>query len=77
MALLHNAVLRGYNTIYWQAPNVKPEDYAPFIGYTLAWCKFVVTHHDSEEAELFPQTVEVLGKTDEEVWGGTHHEHGR
>ncbi|KAF2011924.1 hypothetical protein BU24DRAFT_353168 [Aaosphaeria arxii CBS 175.79] len=75
MALIHNSVLRGYNSIYLQAPHVKPEDYADFIGYCLAWFKLVKSHHDDEEANLFPGIVEMLGKEDKEVWGDTHHEH--
>ncbi|KAF2465510.1 uncharacterized protein BDR25DRAFT_239492 [Lindgomyces ingoldianus] len=75
MALLHNAVLRGYNTIYLQAPHVKPEDYPDFVGYCLAWFKFVKSHHDDEEENLFPKVVEVLGKDDKEIWGQTHDEH--
>ncbi|KAF2178209.1 hypothetical protein K469DRAFT_718307 [Zopfia rhizophila CBS 207.26] len=75
MALLHNAVLRGYNSIYLQAPHVKPEDYADFIGYCLTWHKFVKSHHDDEEENLFPKVVEVIGKEDKELWGKTHEEH--
>ncbi|ORY08543.1 hypothetical protein BCR34DRAFT_569826 [Clohesyomyces aquaticus] len=75
MALLHNAVLRGFNSIYLQTPHVKKEDYADFIGYCLAWFKFVKSHHDDEEENLFPKVVEVLGKSDKEVWGVTHGEH--
>ncbi|KAI5195712.1 hypothetical protein E4T38_08913 [Aureobasidium subglaciale] len=56
MALLHNAILRGFNTIYLQAPHVQPEDHHAFIGYSLTWYRFVKSHHDDEEAELFPKT---------------------
>ena len=62
MALLHNAILRGYNTIYLQASHVKPADYADFIGYSLTWFRFVKKHHDDEEAELFPQVEETVGQ---------------
>ncbi|XXH04370.1 enhancer of mRNA decapping [Hypoxylon texense] len=73
MALLHNAILRGYNSIYQQAPHVKPGDKYDFIGYALTWHKFVATHHDDEEATLFPKVEEVLG--DKGVWAATHQEH--
>ncbi|KAI1766088.1 hypothetical protein GGR53DRAFT_488050 [Hypoxylon sp. FL1150] len=73
MALLHNAILRGYNSVYQQAPHVKPTDKADFIGYALTWHKFVATHHDDEEATLFPKVEAVLGDTD--IWAGTHKEH--
>ncbi|OTB02221.1 hypothetical protein M426DRAFT_322799 [Hypoxylon sp. CI-4A] len=73
MALLHNAILRGYNSIYQQAPHVKPTDTSDFIGYALTWHKFVASHHDDEEATLFPKVEEVLQDTS--IWEGTHHEH--
>lgn len=61
MALLHNAILRGFNTIYLQAPLVQPKDYRDFVGYSLTWCKFVKKHHDDEEALLFPSLESTLG----------------
>ncbi|KAH9992022.1 hypothetical protein F4779DRAFT_609443 [Xylariaceae sp. FL0662B] len=73
MALLHNTILRGYNSIYQQAPHVKPADKADFIGYSLTWFKFVKTHHDDEEETLFPKVEEVL--EDKTIWEGTHKEH--
>ncbi|KAK7750959.1 hypothetical protein SLS62_007092 [Diatrype stigma] len=73
MALLHNAILRGYNSIYLQAPHVQPADKAAFIGYALTWYKFVKTHHDDEEATLFTKVEEVLG--DKTIWAQTHKEH--
>ncbi|KAF2628484.1 hypothetical protein BU25DRAFT_430792 [Macroventuria anomochaeta] len=75
MAHIHNAILRGYNSIYLQAPHVKEEDKAAFVGYALTWYRFVKSHHDDEEAELFPKVAEVLGGKEEEVWGATHKEH--
>ncbi|KAI0892819.1 hypothetical protein F4806DRAFT_224281 [Annulohypoxylon nitens] len=73
MALLHNAILRGFNSVYLQAPHVKPTDTADFIGYALTWHKFVATHHDDEEATLFPKVEEVLN--DKNIWAETHKEH--
>ncbi|KAI9734217.1 MAG: hypothetical protein M1834_002319 [Cirrosporium novae-zelandiae] len=73
MALLHNAILRGYNTIYLQAEHVQPADYADFIGYSLAWFKFVKGHHDDEEENLFPKVEEVIGKKD--IWEESLKEH--
>jgi hypothetical protein len=79
MALLHNAIIRGYNSIYLQAPNVPSTDYADFIGYSLTFIKFVKAHHDAEEASLFPQCLEILSKKgedgDREIWGKSHDEH--
>lgn len=74
MALLHNAILRGYNSIYQQAPYVQPADKHDFIGYALTWHKFVKTHHDDEEETLFTKVGELLD--DKTVWDDTHKEHG-
>lgn len=74
MAHIHNAILRGYNTIYLQAPHVNDVDKAAFIGYSLTWFRFVKGHHDDEEAELFPTVEEVLGTKN--LWDETHKEHG-
>jgi hemerythrin-like domain-containing protein len=73
MAHIHNAILRGYNSIYLQAPHVTHEDKVEFIGYSQSWFRFVKSHHDDEEAELFPKVEEVLGKKG--IWEETHKEH--
>ncbi|KAF9692736.1 hypothetical protein EKO04_009100 [Ascochyta lentis] len=75
MTHIHNAILRGYNSIYHQAPHVKEEDKAAFIGYAVTWFRFVKSHHDDEEGGLFPKVAEVLGSKDSELWGATHKEH--
>lgn len=74
MALLHNAILRGFNSIYLQAPYIKPEDRADFVGYSLTWYRFVKSHHDDEEAELFPKVEHVLNN--QRIWDETQQEHG-
>ncbi|KAK9416427.1 hypothetical protein SUNI508_01844 [Seiridium unicorne] len=73
MALLHNAIFRGYNSIYQQAPHVKPADKSDFIGYALTWHKFVVSHHDDEEENLFTKVEAVLD--DKTIWADTIKEH--
>lgn len=40
MVLVHNVIIRGLNSIYKQAPHVKPEDYADFIAYATCWYEF-------------------------------------
>ena len=30
MALVHNVFIRGYNSIYQQAPHIRPADYRDF-----------------------------------------------
>jgi len=37
MVIVHNIIIRGLNSIYVQAPHVKPGDYADFIGYCLCF----------------------------------------
>jgi hemerythrin-like domain-containing protein len=74
MALLHNAILRGYNSIYQQAPYVQQADKSDFVGYALTWHKLVKTHHDDEEATLFTKVEELLD--DKNLWEHTHQEHG-
>lgn len=73
MALVHNAILRGYNSIYQQAPHVQDADKADFVGYCQTWHKFVVSHHDDEEETLFAAVAKVLD--DQTVWEGTLKEH--
>ena len=41
MAVVHNIVIRGLNSIYVQAPNVVPGDYQAFIGYCLCWYEVI------------------------------------
>lgn len=75
MAHIHNAILRGYNSIYNQALHVTDEDKPEFIGYAQAWFRFVKSHHDDEEQELFPKVEEVVGTKG--IWDKTHKEHGK
>jgi hypothetical protein len=37
MAIMHNAIIRGINSIYKQAPHIKDVDRRDFIGYALCW----------------------------------------
>jgi len=53
---------------------VTSEDKADFIGYAQAWFRFVKSHHDDEELELFPRVEEVVGTKG--IWEETHKEHG-
>ncbi|KAB5578737.1 hypothetical protein GE09DRAFT_1169177 [Coniochaeta sp. 2T2.1] len=73
MALLHNSILRGYNSIYNQIPYIQEADKEDFLGYSLTWYKFVKSHHDDEEVNLFPKIEELL--QDETVFKETHSEH--
>jgi hypothetical protein len=64
MALSHNAFIRGFNTIYQQAPRLRNRaDKTDFVGYCLAWIDCVATHHHYEETELFPNINKAAGQT--------------
>jgi hemerythrin superfamily protein len=55
MAQAHNAMLRGINSIYLQAPNVKdPKDIADFLAFVNIWVKWISHHHMFEETRMFP-----------------------
>lgn len=74
MCMVHNSVLRGYNSIYHQAPHVTEADKPAFIGYCLTWYKFLKTHADNEDVSLFPKTEELL--EDNTIFVESHKEHG-
>ena len=62
MALSHNSFIRGYNSIYQQAPRIKETDQGDFIAYCLAWHAVVEEHHDYEETRIFPAIEKALGQ---------------
>lgn len=61
MVIVHNIIIRGLNSIYVQAPHVKPGDYADFIGYCLCFCGVLHSHHHGEESIVFPGIEEGSG----------------
>ncbi|PGH30403.1 hypothetical protein GX50_06839 [[Emmonsia] crescens] len=64
MALSHNAFIRGFNSIYQQAPRLqKPADKSDFVGYCQSWIECVKTHHHYEETEFFPNINKAAGTT--------------
>jgi hypothetical protein len=73
MCTVHNAIFRGYNSIYLQAPFIKPVDKPDFLGYCKTWCKFVRAHTEEEESGLFPMAEELL---EDKVFEKMHEEHG-
>jgi len=58
MALMHNVLIRGCNSIYEKAPVVKPGDEIAFAGYCLTAVDMIHIHHRGEEKIFFPH----LGK---------------
>lgn len=74
MALVHNMMIRAYNSIYLQATHVRSEDVSDFLHYCSAWHMTIKGHHDAEEEVYFPgieKATGVKGIMDSEV-----HEHG-
>lgn len=73
MCCVHNAIFRGFNSIYQQAPHIEDGDKASFIGYCRTWLKFLETHTEEEDSGLFAMTEQLLG---EDVFQSLHGEHG-
>ena len=61
MALVHNVMIHGYNSIYLQAPRIISKDVPDFVQYCLSWYEVVRGHHHSEEQLLFPLIEEGTG----------------
>jgi hypothetical protein len=75
MAVVHNVILRGYNSIYKQAPLIHKRDVRDFLGYCAAWVEMVLGHHLSEETVLFPMLAEGAGVPD--LMDTDKNEHGK
>jgi len=54
MALTHNIMIRGMNSIYLQCEYVTPENAHDFVTYCQCWSEFIHNHHRCEEAAYFP-----------------------
>jgi len=62
MVLVHNTMIRGLNSIYHQAPNIKEaKDAADFILYMSSWSLMLHAHHHSEETLAFPMLNKYTG----------------
>jgi hypothetical protein len=69
------ALIRGFNSIYQQAPRLSASDYKDFSGYCLAWHRCVEQHHMHEEANYFPEIERVTGQKG--VMDGEVEQHGK
>ena len=74
MALIHNTIIRGYNSMVLQAKHIMPTDREDFIGYCQTWYRFVKLHLEDEETNLFMKIEEALG--DGQAFLQTRQEHG-
>lgn len=61
MAFAHNAMLRGLNAIYLQAPHVTQCDAPDFLFFVTVWAGWIMHHHDLEEEMLFPMLERIEG----------------
>ena len=59
MALAHNGILRGLNSIYLQATHIPHRDTRDFLTYCQCWCESMHHHHDTEEKVFFPSVEQI------------------
>ena len=62
MALAHNGILRGLNSIYLQATHIPRQDLdatRDFLTYCQCWCESMHHHHDAEEKVFFPSVEQI------------------
>lgn len=70
MALAHNVFIRALNSVYQQAPYVKPhgdpsynsQDVKDLLHYVACWAETVNHHHHIEETLMFPDLERLSGK---------------
>jgi len=61
MALTHNAIIRGMNSIYLQCKHVTPLMSPSFLLYCQCWAEFIQNHHACEEVAYFPIIEKAVG----------------
>lgn len=61
MAVVHNQLIRGLNSIYHQAEFVPEADADNFVTFCECWSQSVHSHHDNEEKVEFPLIEELSG----------------
>lgn len=62
MACVHNMLLSGLNSIYLQAPHIKPKDEVAFLNYCACFYDVLHCHHGGEEKYMFPAVEEMSGE---------------
>ncbi|KAJ4299182.1 hypothetical protein N0V90_004426 [Kalmusia sp. IMI 367209] len=61
MAHVHNAILRGMNSIYLQCEQIhEPSDVKDFVTYIKTWGDMVHHHHSMEETIAFPEWEKIV-----------------
>ncbi|KAI1756076.1 hypothetical protein F4782DRAFT_319782 [Xylaria castorea] len=62
IAHIHNAMLRGLNAIYLQAPHVQQaQDISDLSFLTRSWSTWLLDHHDLKEGTMLPGFEATLG----------------
>ncbi|KAF8475697.1 hypothetical protein BDZ91DRAFT_190079 [Kalaharituber pfeilii] len=61
MALTHNVIIRGMNSIYLQCEHITPSMAASFLLYCQCWSEFIQNHHACEEVAFFPIIEKATG----------------
>jgi tRNA isopentenyl-2-thiomethyl-A-37 hydroxylase MiaE len=64
MALAHNGIIRGLNSIALQATHIPREDRTAtkdFLIYCQCWSESMHHHHDAEESSFFPEIAHFTG----------------
>ncbi|KAJ4346385.1 uncharacterized protein N0V89_010314 [Didymosphaeria variabile] len=59
MALAHNGIIRGLNSIYLQAAQIPRTEARDFLTYCQCWYESMHHHHDSEEEMFFPDVESI------------------
>lgn len=65
MALAHNGIIRGLNSIQLQAMHLPVQDHTivqDFLIYCQCWCESMEHHHHAEEQEFFPNIERISGQ---------------
>jgi len=61
MALTHNVIIRGMNSIHLQCQRITPQTAANFLLYCQCWAEFIQNHHACEEVAYFPIIEKAVG----------------
>ncbi|PVH72966.1 hypothetical protein DL98DRAFT_520179 [Cadophora sp. DSE1049] len=82
MALIHNVLLRGLNSIYNQATALTSQsslgkDISDFLTYCTCWSLTLRSHHGTEETVYFPLLESMLTPSNKGVAARNHSEHER
>lgn len=61
MALIHNVIIRGMNSMYLQAEYISPSKASDFLTFCQCWSELLHNHHHCEEHAYFPVIERACG----------------